>query len=103
MIIIAIIQWLLTDGGAMISERSHRGTSALVYCAMNDGILCCQWLLEFRGAMHASVSETDIDGRSFLSSLFLFRRFAANEYVTEDFTADISLLRVAVLQGDPSL
>jgi hypothetical protein len=94
---LAIMQRLLTDGGAMFSERSHRGTLALVYWAMNDGIPCCQWLLEFGGA---SVSETDIDGRSFRSHLFLLRRVATND-VTEDFTADVSLLRVAVCQGDP--
>jgi hypothetical protein len=95
---LAIMQWLLTDGGAKLSERTstQRGNSALLLCALRQHFVCCTWLLEFGGA---SVSETDDDGCSFWT-LVLYN-LSSSYGVGEELTAELALLRVAVLQGDP--
>jgi hypothetical protein len=91
---IAMLQWLLSEGGSKISETSQSGAGALQLSAINGETACCQWLLEFGGSCITEASNSGFTMWDWLSS-------ELNLDEGENMLVEIAFFRVVVLQGDP--
>jgi hypothetical protein len=85
---IEVLRWLLSAGGASITERNDKGYSALLLAISRGCVTTAQWLLEEGGA---SIDETNAPGQAIWEQLKL-------EGVDADALA--SLLKVMVLLAD---
>jgi hypothetical protein len=98
----SIVEWLLAESGATVSDVSGiRGFTALLIAASCHNFprhfATVQWLLEHGGA---DIANTNPDGRTVWD--LLWKHFAANAHTGYAAAASLTpLLRVMVLQGAP--
>jgi hypothetical protein len=103
---IAIVEWLLVEGWANVSEVGDDGFTALLTaahrCLTGENVQMVQWLLEYGGA---DITNTTPDGRT-VWKLVEDHFFDFNRRWLElgDVVVDLlpALLRVMVLQSAPS-
>jgi hypothetical protein len=79
------VQWLLSNGGASITERDNTGRSALHWGALRGHIELVKWLLSAGGA---SITE-QIHGYSALLMATSFGKFACAQWLLENGGASI--------------
>jgi hypothetical protein len=90
----SIVQWLVKEGGAPVSEADRYGFTALLRAAQEYGehkFEIVQWLLEYGGA---NIAETNPEGETVWD-------FLRVNFLHQDPAAVTGLLRVMVLQGSP--
>jgi hypothetical protein len=85
------MKWLLEEGGARITERNHRGYTALHQAALSGDFTACKWLLEHGGA---DIAEANYRGITIWEIL-------AKEFSRRPAAEVTTLLRVLVVRGDP--
>ena len=99
---IPIIEWLLTEGGATISEVDGDGWTALLFAACRSGeeepLQPVQWLLEHGGA---NITDVMPDGRTVWDLLERFLIADSGSQQDHDSVAVTALLRVMVLRQAP--
>jgi hypothetical protein len=89
------LKWLLEEGGARITDRDHKGYTALLLTTLGGSFATCQWLLEDGGA---DIAEANDAGQTVWDSLESVCSFHPDDEEVAEVTA---LLRVMVLKGDP--
>jgi hypothetical protein len=95
---ISIIEWLLTEGGAIISEVDVFGDTALLRAAgCNGNFGTVQWLLEHGGA---DIKDTTSAGGHTVWDM-LDEHFVGVDEFWHTSSEVTALLRVMVLQDDP--
>jgi ankyrin repeat protein len=85
---LAVVRWLIKEGGASITEAASGGMSALIMAGMEGHCTLAQWLLEKGGA---SIDEGTSHGITVWSFLYLHGAADAEQS---------SLLKVMVLLTD---